>query len=52
MFYIYWFVGLLLAICFAVLMGAMYEIKIEDDKIADIIQERPTIQPQEVREVV
>ncbi len=27
MFYIYWFVGLLLAICFAVLMGAMYEIK-------------------------
>lgn len=27
MFYIYWFVGLLLAIVFAVLMAAMYEIK-------------------------
>lgn len=29
MFYIYWFVGLLLAIVFAVLMAAMYEIKSE-----------------------
>lgn len=27
MFYIYWFVGLLLAIVFAVLMAAMYELK-------------------------
>ena len=27
MFYIYWFVGLLLAIVFAVLMAAMYDIK-------------------------
>ncbi len=27
MFYIYWITGLLLAIVFAVLMGAMYEIK-------------------------
>lgn len=27
MFYIYWAVGLLLAIVFAVLMAAMYEIK-------------------------
>ncbi|HIU72939.1 MAG TPA: CydX/CbdX family cytochrome bd oxidase small subunit [Candidatus Aphodousia faecipullorum] len=27
MFYIYWITGLLLAIAFAVLMGAMYEIK-------------------------
>lgn len=26
MFYIYWITGLLLAIAFAVLMGAMYEI--------------------------
>lgn len=30
MFYIYWFVGLLLAIVFAVLMAAMYEIKNSD----------------------
>lgn len=30
MFYIYWFVGLLLAIVFAVLMAAMYELKKED----------------------
>lgn len=30
MFYIYWFVGLLLAIVFAVLMAAMYEIKSVD----------------------
>lgn len=30
MFYIYWFVGLLLAIVFAVLMGAMYELKSDD----------------------
>ena len=27
MFYIYWFVGLLLAIVFAVLMAAMYELE-------------------------
>ena len=32
MFYIYWAVGLLLAIAFAVLMGAMYEIKHASDK--------------------
>ena len=30
MFYIYWFVGLLLAIFFAVLMAAMYELKHDD----------------------
>lgn len=30
MFYIYWFVGLLLAIVFAVLMAAMYELKNDD----------------------
>lgn len=30
MFYIYWFVGLLLAILFAVLMAAMYELKSDD----------------------
>lgn len=30
MFYIYWFVGLLLAIVFTVLMAAMYELKKED----------------------
>ena len=33
-------------------VSAMYDIKIEDDHIADIIQGRPTILPQEVREVV
>ncbi len=32
MFYIYWFVGLLLAIIFAVLMAAMYEIKSADNR--------------------
>ncbi len=32
MFYIYWFVGLLLAIVFAVLMAAMYEIKNNDGR--------------------
>ena len=30
MFYIYWFVGLLLAIIFAVLMAAQYELKNND----------------------
>lgn len=30
MFYIYWFVGLLLAIVFAVLMAAQYELKNND----------------------
>lgn len=30
MFYIYWFVELLLAIVFAVLMAAMYELKNDD----------------------
>ena len=33
-------------------VSAMYDIKSEDDHIADIIQGRPTILPQEVREVV
>ena len=32
MFYIYWFVGLLLAIVFAVLMAAMYELKSDEKK--------------------
>ena len=32
MFYIYWFVGLLLAIVFAVLMAATYEIKNSDGR--------------------
>lgn len=30
MFYIYWFVGLLLAIIFAVLMAVTYELKTEN----------------------
>lgn len=30
MFYIYWFVGLLLAIVFAVLLAAQYELKNND----------------------
>ncbi len=30
MFYIYWFVGLLLAIIFAVLMAVTYELKAEN----------------------
>ncbi len=33
-------------------VSAMYDIKIEDDHIADIIQGRPTILPQEVQEAV
>ena len=33
-------------------VSAMYDIKIEDDHIADIIQGRPTILPQEVREII
>lgn len=33
-------------------VSAMYDIKIEDDHIADIIQGRPTILPQEVRDVI
>ena len=32
MFYAYWFVGLLLAITFSVLMVAMYELKNETEK--------------------
>ena len=32
MFYAYWFVGLLLAIAFAVLMAAMYELKADPQK--------------------
>ena len=33
-------------------VSAMYDIKIDDDHIADIIQGRPTILPQEVRDVI
>ena len=32
MFYAYWFVGLLLAITFSVLMAAMYELNNETEK--------------------
>lgn len=32
MFYAYWFVGLLLAIAFAVLMAAMYELQANPEK--------------------
>ena len=32
MLYAYWFVGLLLAIAFAVLMAAMYELKTDPQK--------------------
>lgn len=32
MFYAYWFVGLLLAIAFSVLMAAIYELKNETEK--------------------
>lgn len=32
MFYAYWFIGLLLAIAFAVLMAAMYELKSDSQK--------------------
>ena len=33
-------------------VSAMYDMKIEDDHIADIIQGRPTILPDEVRELI